>query len=81
VDRYRDRRDRRDDHPRQLAALMEDDDENLTTLEVKLVRYINADGKMAFRMVTPPEYNVVEILGLLEAAKFTVFNNMGGGDD
>jgi hypothetical protein len=59
---------------------MDGDDENLTTLEVKLVRYINRDGRMAFRMVTPPRYNVVEILGLLEAAKFTVFNEMNGSD-
>jgi hypothetical protein len=53
-----------------------DDDDNLTTLEVTLVRYINASGKMAFRMVTPPQYNVVELLGLLEAAKFTVYGEM-----
>lgn len=59
---------------------MDGDDENLTTLEVKLVRYINRDGRMAFRMVTPPQYNVVEILGLLEAAKFTVFNEMNCHD-
>jgi hypothetical protein len=52
------------------------DDDDLTTLEVKLTRYITADGRMAFRMTTPDKYNVVEMLGLLEAAKFTVFHEM-----
>lgn len=56
-------------------------DDDLTTLEVKLVRYITADGKMAFRMVTPDKYNVVEMLGLLEAAKFTIFHEMSPKDD
>lgn len=54
----------------------ESDPTDLTTLEVKLVRYITAEGRMAFRMVTPPAYNAVELLGLLEAAKFTVYGEM-----
>ena len=53
-----------------------DNDADLTTLEVKLVRYITAEGRMAFRMVTPTAYNAVELLGLLEAAKFTVYGEM-----
>ena len=56
-----------------------DDDADLTTLEVKLVRYITAEGRMAFRMVTPRAYNAIEMLGLLEAAKFSVFREMGEG--
>lgn len=68
------------DHSQSLVVVM-DDNESLTTLEVKLVRYINASGKMAFRMVTPTQYNAVELLGLLEAAKFTVYGEMRGGDD
>jgi hypothetical protein len=52
------------------------EDDDLTTLEVKLTRYITPDGKMAFRMMTQPNYNAVELLGLLEAAKFTVFREM-----
>jgi hypothetical protein len=56
-----------------------DDDADLTTLEVKLVRYITAEGRMAFRMVTPSAYNAIEMLGLLEAAKFSVFREMGEG--
>ena len=59
---------------------MMDEDDSLTTLDVKLVRYINSSGKMAFRMVTPTHYNAVELLGLLEAAKFTVYGEMRGGD-
>lgn len=55
--------------------------DDLTTLEVRLSRYITADGKMAFRMVTPDKYNVVEMLGLLEAAKFTIFHEMSPKDD
>lgn len=57
------------------------DDDQLTTLEVKLVRYINREGQMAFRMVTPNNYNAVELLGLLEAAKFTVYGEMNKAAD
>jgi len=52
------------------------EDEGLTTLELRLVRFINSDGEMQFRMTTPKRYNAVEVLGLLEAAKYTVYSEM-----
>lgn len=52
--------------------------DEIETIELRLIRYINADGKMGFRMTTPESYNVIEVLGLLEAAKFVIYNDMAG---
>ncbi len=51
-------------------------DESLTTVEVILSRVIDADGKMNFKIKHPDAYNMVEILGLLEAAKFYLYGQM-----
>jgi hypothetical protein len=56
-------------------------EEPLTTLEVKLERVITVEGKMAFKMTTPEVFSSVEVLGLLEAAKLLIFNNMNGNCD
>jgi hypothetical protein len=50
--------------------------EFITTVEIRLARYIDGDGKLGFRMVTPENYNAVEALGLLEMAKFVIFQEM-----
>lgn len=59
------------------------EESQLTTLEVRLVRFINSDGEMQFRMTTPKRYNAVEVLGLLEAAKYSIYSDMKqvNGDD
>jgi hypothetical protein len=50
---------------------------DLTTLEIRLSRIIKEDGRMAFMVeVLPAAQNIVEILGLLEAAKLHFFNQM-----
>jgi hypothetical protein len=54
-----------------------DESEPLDTLELTLVRFINSDGKLGFRVITPAIYNAVEVLGLLEAAKFVIHREMG----
>jgi hypothetical protein len=51
--------------------------EPITALEVTLSRVITEDGHMAVRIQHPPDYNVVELLGLLEVAKFQVYREMG----
>ena len=51
-------------------------DDGLTTLEVRLVRFINSDGEMQFRITTPKNYNAVEVLGLLEAAKYSIYSDI-----
>lgn len=50
--------------------------EPITTLEVTLSRVITEDGHMAVKVKYPPNYNVVELLGMLEVAKFQVFKEM-----
>jgi hypothetical protein len=51
--------------------------EPLTTVEVTLSRIIEEDGRMAVKIKTPDTYNIVEVLGLLEAAKFHIYREMG----
>ena len=51
-------------------------DEAVTTVEVTISRVITPGGDMAMRIQLPEEYSMVEILGLLEAAKHSVFNGL-----
>jgi hypothetical protein len=55
--------------------------EPLVTLEVRLSRVIDEDGRMAIRIQTPQTYNSVEVLGLLEAAKCHIFKGMRDFDE
>lgn len=48
----------------------------ITTVEVTLSRVITDEGHMVVKVITPEQYNVVEILGLLEAAKFHIYRQM-----
>lgn len=48
----------------------------LTTIEVVLSRIIDEHGRMAVKVKTPGRYNAVEVLGLLEAAKFYIYSEM-----
>jgi hypothetical protein len=50
--------------------------EPITTIEVVLSRIITEDGDMAVRISLPSTYNAVELLGLLEAAKSVIFNEI-----
>lgn len=52
------------------------ENESLTTIEVVLSRIIDENGRMAVKIKTPETYNIVEVLGLLEAAKFHVYSEM-----
>lgn len=49
---------------------------DITTVEVTLSRIITDEGRMAVKIQTPEKYNAVEVLGLLEAAKLHIFNEM-----
>jgi len=48
----------------------------LVTLEVRLARVIDEEGRMAVKIEFPREFNAVEVLGLLEAAKWHIYNGM-----
>lgn len=63
------------------ATIQMSESEPLTTIEVTLSRVIEESGRMAVKIKTPTSYNVVEILGLLEAAKWYIYSEMGRQDD
>lgn len=48
----------------------------ITTIELKISRVITEEGTMVVRFSIPREFNSVEVLGLLEAAKLHVYNQM-----
>lgn len=50
--------------------------EPLVTLEVRLSRVIDEDGRMAVKVQFPTSFNAVEVLGLLEAAKWHIYKGM-----
>ena len=50
--------------------------EPITILEITLSRIITEDGCMAVKVTTPQKYNAVELLGLIEAAKLSIFQEM-----
>jgi hypothetical protein len=52
----------------------------LVTLEIRLSRVIDEDGRMAVKMAFPQAFNAVEVLGLLEAAKWYIYKGMRDGD-
>ena len=51
-------------------------DNEITTLEITLARIITDTGQMAVKIRTPDQFNAVEILGLIEAAKFCIYQEM-----
>ena len=50
--------------------------DDVTTVEIHLARVIKDDGRMAVLITTPATFSSVELLGLLEAAKLHVYNEM-----
>lgn len=54
------------------------DDENnaIEVYSVTLTRTINNDGQQGFTMTTPQQFSFIEVMGLLEAAKWQLFNQM-----
>lgn len=50
--------------------------ELLVTLEVRLCRVIDENGRMAVKIQFPETFNAVEVLGLLEAAKWHIYKGM-----
>lgn len=53
--------------------------EQLVALHVQLSRVIDEDGRMAVKIQLPESFNVVEVLGLLEAAKWHIYKEMRHG--
>jgi hypothetical protein len=53
--------------------------EPLVTLEVRLSRVIDEEGRMAVKIQFPEMFNAVEVLGLLEAAKWHIYQGMSDG--
>ncbi len=52
-----------------------------TAIEITVSRIIDSEGRMAIMIKTGERYSVVEVLGLLEAAKLHVFEGMRRGGD
>lgn len=50
--------------------------ESLVTLEVRLYRVIDENGRMVVKIQFPEAFNAVEVLGLLEAAKWHIYKGM-----
>jgi hypothetical protein len=50
--------------------------EVVTTIEITLSRVITEDGRLEVRVKTPDRFSAVEALGLIEAAKFHICQNM-----
>lgn len=48
----------------------------ITTVEIKLSRFIREDGRMCWKIHTPDNYNAIEALGLLAAGILHVFNEV-----
>ena len=48
----------------------------MVLLELTLKRYITTDGEMKWLMQTPDKYSPLDALGLLEAAKWRINNEM-----
>ena len=50
-------------------------DDTVTTVSITISRIITTDGEMAIRIKLPDQYSTVELLGMLEAAKHSIFND------
>jgi hypothetical protein len=50
----------------------------ITTVQITLSRVITDEGRMIVKVITPEQYNAVEILGLIEAAKLHIYREMEG---
>lgn len=48
----------------------------VTLFEVTLSRTIHADGELGFLMTTPTQFSFVEVLGLLDGARWQLFRMM-----
>lgn len=55
--------------------------DDVVMIEITLRRIITDSGRMAVKVITPPSYSAVELLGVLEAAKLHIFNEMGRFND
>ena len=54
-------------------------DDSITTVEITITRVLTEDGEMAVRVGLPEEWSAVELLGLLDAARFHIYNQMQPG--
>jgi hypothetical protein len=52
---------------------------DVTLIELTLSRVIDENGRIGVRVKTPENFNAVEALGVIEAAKFWLFSEMSRG--
>jgi hypothetical protein len=50
--------------------------EPITVFEIKIARTIEANGEQGFKMETPEKFSFIEGMGLLEAAKWHLGQEM-----
>lgn len=49
---------------------------DITTVQIRICRVINADGRMAVYTFLPPDINATEILGMLDMARHEVYRTI-----
>lgn len=49
--------------------------------EIVINRTIDENGKQLFSVALEKDFNFIEVLGLLEAAKWNVYQRVSGGHD
>lgn len=57
------------------------EEDPMVLLELKLKRYITAEGELKWLMETPEKYSPLDAIGLLEAAKWRINNEMSKQTD
>jgi hypothetical protein len=51
-------------------------EEAMTVFEIRIKRIISANGQQGFTLSMPEEYSFIEAMGLLDAAKWQMFQQM-----
>jgi len=51
-------------------------EEAMTVFEIRIKRIISADGQQGFTLTMPDQYSFIEAMGLLDAAKWQMFQQM-----
>ena len=50
--------------------------DHVTVSEISISRIIAPDGQLGFILTTPEKFSFIEVLGLLEAAKWQLYSQM-----
>lgn len=51
-------------------------DDYIPTSQITITSVIDGDGQLTVRVLTPPRFSAVELLGMLEIAKSQIFHDL-----